>query len=145
MTNDMACVWFSELLLTVQYFLPWGIAAHRTFQLATLRGSRRLARMRGRRMIILRILRVLRAACKQNFYVYGSVRRWSILIIVQRDATQSSLYYSASSLYIFRVSTTPIIRSTQICNYSLRYWLYFLCRKYRVVKYHILHLIRCPN
>ena len=33
--------------------------------------------------------------------------------------------YSASSLYMFRVSATPIIRSTQNCNYSLRYWLYF--------------------
>jgi len=28
-------------------------------------------------------------------------------------------YYSASSLYMFRVSATPIIRSTQNCNYSL--------------------------
>jgi len=27
-----------------------------------------------------------------NFYVYGSVHRWSIIIIVQRDATQSSLF-----------------------------------------------------
>jgi hypothetical protein len=26
------------------------------------------------------------------FYVYGSVHRWSILIIVQRDTTQSSLF-----------------------------------------------------
>ena len=26
------------------------------------------------------------------FYVYGFVHRWSILIIVQRDATQSSLF-----------------------------------------------------
>ena len=53
-----------------------------------------------------------------------------ILITVQRDTRQSSLfiYYSASSLYVFRVSTTPMIRSTQICNYSLRYWSYFLCR-----------------
>ena len=32
-----------------------------------------------------------------------------------------SVYYSASSLYMFWVSTTPIIRSTQNCNYSLRY------------------------
>ena len=48
-----------------------------------------------------------------------------ILIIVQRDATQQSIYYSTSSLYMFRVSTTPIIRSTQNCNYSLRYWSYF--------------------
>ena len=99
------------------------------------------------------------------------MRRWSILMIVQRDATQTNLFiilqvhstcsgcqthplsavhktvttasgtgciflcsylpqtwpsqqsisYSASSLYKFRVSTTPIIRSTQNCNYSLRY------------------------
>ena len=39
-----------------------------------------------------------------------------------RCNTKQSIYYSASSLYIFRVSTTPIIRSTQNCNYSLRYW-----------------------
>ena len=44
-----------------------------------------------------------------------------------RCNTKQSIYYSASSLYIFRVSTTPIIRGTQNCNYSLRYWSYFLC------------------
>jgi len=31
------------------------------------------------------------------------------------------IYYSANSLYMFRVSTTPITTSTQNCNYSLRY------------------------
>jgi len=40
--------------------------------------------------------------------------------------TKQSIYYSQSSLYIFRVSTTTIIRSTQNCKYSLRYWSYFL-------------------
>jgi len=44
-----------------------------------------------------------------------------------RCNTTQSIYYSASSLYMFRVSTTPIIRSTQNSNYSLRYWSYFLC------------------
>ena len=39
-----------------------------------------------------------------------------------RCNTKQSIYYSASSLYMFRVSTTPIIRSTKNCNYSLRYW-----------------------
>jgi len=39
-----------------------------------------------------------------------------------RCNTKQSIYYSASSLYMFRVPTTPIIRSTQKCNYSLRYW-----------------------
>ena len=44
-----------------------------------------------------------------------------------RCNTKQSTYYSASSLYMFRVSTTPIIRSTKNCNYSLRHWSYFLC------------------
>jgi len=44
-----------------------------------------------------------------------------------RCNTKQSIYYSASSLYMFRVSTTPIIMSTQNCNYSLRYWSYFFC------------------
>jgi len=38
---------------------------------------------------------------------------------------KQSVYYSASSLYMFRVSTTPVIRSTQNCNYSLRYWYWY--------------------
>jgi len=38
-----------------------------------------------------------------------------------RCNTKQSIYCSASSLYMFRVSTTPIIRSTQNCSYSLRY------------------------
>jgi len=38
-----------------------------------------------------------------------------------RCNTKQSIYYYASSLYMFRMSTTPIIRSTQNCNYSLRY------------------------
>ena len=42
-----------------------------------------------------------------------------------RCNTKQSIYYSASSLYMFRVSTTPIM-STQNCTYSLRYWSYFL-------------------
>ena len=44
----------------------------------------------------------------------------------KRCNTKQSIYYYASSLYTFRVSTTPIIRNTQNCNYSLRYWSYFL-------------------
>jgi hypothetical protein len=37
-----------------------------------------------------------------------------------RCNTKQSVYYSARSLYMFRVSTTPIVRSTQNCNYSLQ-------------------------
>jgi len=43
-----------------------------------------------------------------------------------RCNTKQSIYYSASPLYMFWVSTTPIM-STQNCNYSLRCWSYFLC------------------
>ena len=91
-----------------------------------------------------------------DFYVYVSVYRWSILIIVQRDATQSSLFITLQfhakcfgcqqhpSSGVHKTVTTasctghifcaaislqrgqsPIIRSTQNCNYSLRYWSYF--------------------
>ena len=45
----------------------------------------------------------------------------------RRRNTKQSVYYSASSRYVFRVSNTPIIRSTQNCNHSLRYWSYCLC------------------
>jgi len=54
--------------------------------------------------------------------------RWSTWHYINncptRCNTKRSIYYSASSLYMFRVSTTPIISSTQNCNYSLRYQLY---------------------
>ena len=50
-----------------------------------------------------------------------------INICPTRCNTKQSIYYSASPLYVFRVSTTPTIRSTQNCNYSLWYWSYFLC------------------
>jgi len=46
---------------------------------------------------------------------------------MSNEIQQQAIYYSACSLYMFRVSTTPIIGSTQNCNYSLRYWSYFLC------------------
>ena len=42
-----------------------------------------------------------------------------------RCNTKQSIYSSTSSLYMFRVSSTHIIRSTQNCNYSLWYWSYF--------------------
>jgi len=44
-----------------------------------------------------------------------------------RCNTKQSISSSASSLYMFRVSTKPIIRSTQNCNYSLRCWSNFFC------------------
>ena len=41
--------------------------------------------------------------------------------------TKQPIYYSEGSSYMFRASTTPIIRSTQNCNYSLWYQSLFLC------------------
>jgi len=43
-----------------------------------------------------------------------------------RCNTKQFFYYSESTLYMFRVSTTPTIRITQNWNYSLRYWSYFV-------------------
>jgi len=53
-----------------------------------------------------------------QFYVYGSVHRESMSIIVQKDATMYSLYF-CKFLYMFRVVTPPIIRSTYNCNHSI--------------------------
>jgi len=40
---------------------------------------------------------------------------------MQLDATVCSvIYFTAKSLYMFQVSTAPIIRSTKNCNRSLR-------------------------
>ena len=43
-----------------------------------------------------------------------------------RCNTKQSIYYSARSLYMFRVSTTPIISNRRNCNYCLRYWSFFV-------------------
>ena len=44
---------------------------------------------------------------------------YNINIIIHIQALRDA--FIQSSLYMFRVSTTLIIRSTQNCNYSLRY------------------------
>jgi len=60
-----------------------------------------------------------------TFNVHGSVHRESMSIIVQQDATMYSLLYFCKLLYMLRVVTPPIIRSTYNCNYSAWYWSYF--------------------
>jgi len=59
-----------------------------------------------------------------SFNVHGSVYRESMSIIVQQDATTSiyNLLYLCKLLYMFRVVTPPIIRSTCNCNYSIWHW-----------------------
>jgi hypothetical protein len=61
------------------------------------------------------------------FYVHGSVHRDSMSIIVQRDATIYNLLCFCKLLYMFRVVTSPIIRSTYNCNYSIWHWSNRLC------------------
>jgi hypothetical protein len=56
------------------------------------------------------------------FYVYGSVHRESMTIIVQQDATMYSLLYFCKLFYMFRVVTPPIIRSPYNCNYIIWHW-----------------------
>jgi len=61
-------------------------------------------------------------SAQKNSQIHGLQTAHYINNSPTRCNTKQSLYYSASSLYMFRVSTTPIIRSAQNCNYSLRYW-----------------------
>jgi hypothetical protein len=46
----------------------------------------------------------------------------SMPIIVQQDTTIYILLYFCKLLYMFRVVTPPIIRSTYDCNYSIWHW-----------------------
>jgi hypothetical protein len=56
------------------------------------------------------------------FNVHGSVHRKSMPIMVQQDATRYSLLYFCKLLFMFRMVTPPIIRSTYNCNYSIWHW-----------------------
>ena len=51
---------------------------------------------------------------------YDAIQLWVVYINnCPRCNTKQSIYYSVSSRYMFRVSTAPIIRIIQNCNYSL--------------------------
>ena len=65
--------------------------------------------------------------CGTEFYVHGSMRHESMSIIVQQDATMYSLLYFCKLLYMFRVVTPPIIRSTYDCNHNIWHWSNCLC------------------
>jgi len=60
----------------------------------------------------------------QDISDYGRQRMitMSMSIIVQQNATMYSLLYFCKLLYMFRVVTPPIIRSTYNCNYSIWHW-----------------------
>jgi len=51
----------------------------------------------------------------------------SVSITVQQDVTIYSLLYFCKLLYMFRVVTPPVIRSTYNCNYSIWHWSNCLC------------------
>ena len=64
----------------------------------------------------------MQCSCHFFFYVHGSMHCESMSIIVQQDATIYSLVYFCKLLYMFRVVTPPVIRSTYNCNYSIWHW-----------------------
>jgi len=57
------------------------------------------------------------------FNVQGSVHHKyiQIYVYIQQDATLHSLFISGKLLYMFRVVSPPIIRSTNNCIYSIWY------------------------
>ena len=57
-----------------------------------------------------------------------------------RCNTKQSIYYSASSIYMLRVSTTPVIRNTQNCNHSLRY-----CAATSLQSSQAIYINNCPT
>jgi len=52
-------------------------------------------------------------------------------LIFQKDATMYSSLYFFKLLYMFRVVSPPIIRSTYNCNYRIWYWLNRYCYRSR--------------
>jgi hypothetical protein len=55
--------------------------------------------------------------------VHNRYKWYKVLIYFQRDAILHSLFISGKMLYVFRVISSPIIRSTYNCIYSIRYLL----------------------
>jgi hypothetical protein len=59
----------------------------------------------------------LRTLDVKKLSYFSLTRSRAVLTKIQRDATECSLiYFTAKSLYMFRVSTAPIIRCTKNCN-----------------------------
>jgi len=125
--------WFSlhnyEELLRMLTLWSYGILGHY---------SGRPAPTFRRNLLPPSVQRRRRRYISQKFYVYGSVHRWSILIIVQRDATQNSLFtilqihstcfgcQTHSSSGVHKTVTTAsvtghIMTSNGGCSYSFVY------------------------
>ena len=54
-------------------------------------------------------------------HITCNIQKYCISNCPTRFNTKQSIRYPASSLSMFRMSNKPITRSTQNCNYSLRY------------------------
>jgi len=81
-----------------------------------------------------------------TFNVHGSVHRKSMSIIVQQDATMYSLLYLCKLLYMFRVVTPRIIRSTYNCNYSIWHWSNFgKCSVWSQLKMRVMYPSLLPS
>jgi len=59
----------------------------------------------------------------RNFFEFVEYHSTFVLIYFQRDATLHSLFISGKLLYMFRVVSAPITRSTYNCIYSIWYLL----------------------
>jgi len=66
------------------------------------------------------VRRILTMISDKRYTEWGS-------IIVKQDVTMYSLLCFCKLLYMFRVVTPPIIRSTYKCNYSIWHWSNRLC------------------
>jgi len=81
--------------------------------------------------------------CNVVFHVHGSVHRESMSIIVQQVATIYNLLHFCKLLYMFRVVTPIITRSTYNCNYSIWHWSNCLC--YLSLSWRSWNCIAVPN
>jgi hypothetical protein len=75
-----------------------------------------------------------------------SDRALVMTIVAQQDATMCSLLYFCKLLYMFRVVTLPIIRSTYNCNYSIWHWSNFgECSVWSLLKVSVMNPSLLPS
>ena len=71
-------------------------------------------------MTVICWLEINKLICHECIHMQEYQQVTTMLNRIQLDAVHSPIYFTAETLYMFRVST-PIIRSTKTCNRSLRY------------------------
>jgi len=110
--NTSSCVNSLRCLMVVYFLLQRNLVYTEKNVVTTRLLVRDYHFMRKHRHYTIVSFKLCRPTIILDFYVHGSVHHKSILISVQRDATIRSLYFTARSLYMFWVLSTPIIRST---------------------------------